>query len=302
MILVVGATGSLGRLVTRKLLKAGEKVRAMTRNRSKADDLKARGAHIILGDLRDRESLEFAVRGCKAVVAAAHSLLGRGSESSHLIDDVGHRALIDAARAAEVRHFVYTSVIGAAPDHPIDFWRTKARIERYLEESGMRYTIIRPTSFMEIHAWELIGKAVAEGKRVRLFGPGRNPRNFIAADDVANAIVLALRIPELRGRTIEIGGPENLTSREVVATFEKATGRRAKVSTIPLPLLRGASAVVRRLHPGIGRVMKVGVLGETTDQTFDATVLRTRLPIGFTTLADWARERVSSTRDGLARS
>lgn len=295
MILVVGATGSLGRLVTQKLLKRGESVRAISRDRSKADDLKGRGAHIILGDLRDPESLQFAVRGTRSVVAAAHSMLGRGSDASHLIDDLGHRALIDAAREAGVDHFVYISVIGAAPDHPIDFWRTKARIERYLEESGMRHTIIRPTAFMETHAWELIGKAVATGKRVVLFGPGKNPRNFIAADDVANAVILTLRIPELRGRMIEIGGPENLTAREVVATFERVTGKRAKVLTVPLPILRTMSRVVRRAHPGIARVMKAGVLNETTDQTFDVSQLRTRLPIGFTTLADWARARIAGT-------
>lgn len=292
MILVVGATGSLGRLVTKKLLKRGETVRAMTRDRSKADDLKSRGAQIVLGDLRDPESLEFAVRGARAVVAAAHSMLGRGGSSSHLVDDLGHRALIDASRDAGVEHFVYTSVIGAAPNHPIDFWRTKARIEGYLTESGLRHTVIRPTAFMEIYAWELAGKAVAAGKRVVLLGKGNNPRNLIAADDVANAVALALRIPELRDRAIDIGGPENLTMREVIATFEKVTGKRAKVSTVPLAAVRAGSLVVRRLHPGIGRILQGSVLSETTDQTFDVSNLRTRLPIGFTTLADWARERV----------
>ena len=205
MILVVGSTGSLGRQLVKKLLARGETVRAMTRDRSKADDLKARGAQIVLGDLCDPESLQFAVRGASGVVAAAHSMLGRGANASELVDDAGHRALIDAAREAGVEHFVYTSVVGASPDHPVDFWRTKARIERYLEESGLRYTIIRPTAFMEVYAWELIGKAVVTGKRVMLLGPGRNPRNFIAAGDVANAVGLALRIPELRDRTIEVG-------------------------------------------------------------------------------------------------
>ena len=264
----------------------------MTRDRSKADELKARGAQIILGDLCDPESLQFAVRGTHAVVAAAHSILGKGDSSSERVDDFGHRALIDAAREAGTAHFVYTSVLGAAPDHPVDFFRTKARVEKYLEESGLTHTIIRPASFMEVHAWELIGKAVATGKRVMLFGPGRNPRNFIAADDAANAVVLALRIPELRGKTLEIGGPENLTARQVVATFEKVSGRRAKVSSLPLPIVRAMSRTIRPVHPGISRIMQLGVVNETTDQTFDAAHMRTRLPIGLTSLEDFARERV----------
>ncbi len=294
MILVVGATGSLGRQVVKKLLAKGETVRAMTRDRSKADDLKARGAQVVLGDLRDPESLEFAVRGASAVVAAAHSLLGRGPTASSIVDDEGHRALIDAAKEAKVGHFVYTSAMGAAANHPIDFWRTKAKIEKYLTESGLRYTIIRPSAFMEVHAWELIGKAVVTGKRVMLFGSGKNPRNFIAADDVANAVVLTLRIPELRGRTIEVGGPENLTAREVVAVFEKVSGKRAKVSSIPLPVVRGMAVATGRLHEGIARIMRFGIVNETSDQTFDATLMRTRLPIGLTSLEDFARAKLKA--------
>jgi NADH dehydrogenase len=292
MILVVGATGSLGRQVVKKLVAQGETVRAMTRDRSKADDLKARGAQIVLGDLRDPESLEFAVRGTKAVVAAAHGMLGRGSSSSAAIDDKGHRDLIDAAKAAGTEHFVYTSAVGASADHPIDFWRTKAKIERYLEDSGVTNTIIRPTSFMEIYAWELIGKQVAAGKRVMLLGPGTNPRNYIAADDVANAVVLALRIPELRGRMLEVGGPDNLSPRDVVGVFERVTGRKAKVSSMPLPVVRAAAGTINRVHPGIARIMKASVWGETSDMTFDASLMRTRLPIGLTSLEDFARKRI----------
>jgi uncharacterized protein YbjT (DUF2867 family) len=292
MILVVGSTGSLGSRVVKKLLKSGEKVRAMTRDRSKADELKARGAQVVLGDLTDPESLEFGLRGAKAVVSAAHGMLGRGANSSKAIDDVGHRTLIDAAKEAGVGHFVYTSVIGAAPDHPIDFWRTKAKIERYLEESGLKHTIIRPTMFMEVYAWELIGKSVAAGKRVRLLGSGTKKLNYVAADDVANAVVLALRIPELRGRTLEVGGPENLTPREVVSIFEKVTGKKAKVSSMPLPVVRAAGAVIGGVHPGIGRILKAAALNETVDQTFDATMMRTKLPIGLTTVQDFARQKL----------
>jgi uncharacterized protein YbjT (DUF2867 family) len=294
VILVVGATGSLGRQVVKKLVAQGETVLAMTRDRSKADDLKARGAQIVLGDLRDPESLEFAVRGAKAVVAAAHGMLGRGSSSSAAIDDQGHRNLIDAAKAAGTEHFVYTSALGAAHDHPIDFWRTKAKIERYLEDSGVTNTIIRPSSFMEIYAWELIGKQVAGGKRVMLLGPGTNPRNYIAADDVANAVVLALRIPELRGKILDVGGPDNISPREVVSVFERVTGKKAKVSSMPLPVVRAAAGTITRIHPGIARIMKASVWGETSDMTFDASLMRTRLPIGLTSVEDFARKRIGA--------
>jgi len=294
MILVVGATGTLGRKVTRLLLRGGTQVRAMTRVIAEADELKALGAKPVRADLRDPESIEFAVRGARAVVAAAHSILGRRDSSSEIVDYTGHRTLIDLAKKAGVEHFVYTSVVGASPDHPMDFWRTKSRIERYLEESGMAYTIIRPTAFMEMHAYELIGKQVLAGKRVMLFGRGRNPRNFVAAEDVAKAINGALQLPALRGEAIDMGGPENLTSHQVVEAFEKASGRKAKVSHIPLAVVKTMSRAINPVHPGISRVMRLGVVSETTDQTFDASVFRSRMPIALTSLDDWIRNRLQT--------
>jgi NADH dehydrogenase len=292
MILVVGATGTLGRKVTRLLLRGGSQVRAMTRVIADADELKAFGARPVRGDLRDPDSIEFAVRGARAVVAAAHSILGRRDSSSEIVDDVGHRKLIDLAQKAGVEHFIYTSVVGASPDHPVDFWRTKARIERYLEESGMAYTIIRPTAFIDMHAYQLIGKQVIEGKRVMLFGKGRNPRNFVAAEDVAKAINGALQLPAMRGRTIDMGGPENLTAHQVVETFERVSGRRAKVSHIPLAVVRAMSRAISPVHPGISRIMTQGIIAETTDQTFDPSQFRLEMPIGLTRLEDWITNRL----------
>jgi len=292
MILVVGATGTLGRKVVRTLLASGEEVRAMTRVLAKVDELKALGAKPIRGNLADPEALEFAVRGARAVVAAAHSVLGRGHESSQAVDDDGHRSLIDAAKAAGVEHFIYTSVFQASSDHPLDFWRTKARVERHLEESGMTYTIVRPTSFMDMHAYQLIGKSVIEGKRAMLTGRGMNPRNFVASEDVAKVVVGALKIPSLRGQTIDVGGPQNLSGHDVVEIFERVSGRRAKVGHIPIRMLRMMSRVIAPVHPGVSRIMRMAVISETTDQTFDPSVLRTRIPITLTSLENWARSRI----------
>jgi uncharacterized protein YbjT (DUF2867 family) len=294
MILVVGATGTLGRKVTRLLLRGGSQVRTMTRVIAQADELKALGARPVRGDLRDPDSLEFAVRGTRAVVASAHSMLGRGESASDLVDEAGHRALIDAAKHAGVEHFVYTSVVGASPDHPVDFWRYKARVERYLEESGLAYTIIRPTAFMDLHAYQLIGKAVIDGKRVVLFGRGRNPRKFVAAEDVAKVINGALQIPALRGQAIDIGGPENLTAHQVVETFERVSGHKAKVTHVPLGVLKVMSRALQPVHPGMARVIKSGIIAETSDQTFDASTHKSQIPITLTTLEDWARARMTT--------
>jgi NADH dehydrogenase len=216
-------------------------------------------------------------------------MLGRGADSSEAIDDAGQRALIDAAKNAGVEHFIFTSVRGASPDYPVDFWRTKYRVERYLASSGLAWTIVRPTAFIEMHAYELIGKAVLNGRRVVMFGPGTNPRNFVAARDVAALIALAIEDESLRGEIIEIGGPENLTANQVAETFEKLGGRKAKVSHLPLGLVRLLSRAFRPLHPGVSRIMSAGVVSETTDQAFDPTTFPARYSIALTPLDEWAR-------------
>jgi uncharacterized protein YbjT (DUF2867 family) len=264
----------------------------MTRVLAKVDELKKLGARPVRGNLSDPESIEFAVRGARAVVASAHSILGRGDESSEIVDDQGHRALIDAAKEAGVEHFIYTSVLDASSDHPVDFWRTKARVERYLQESGLPFTIIRPTAFMDLHAYELIGKAVVTGKRVMLAGKGRNLRNFVAAEDVAKVVVGALKIPSLRGEIIPVGGPENLSGHDVVEIFERVGGRKAKVGHIPLGPLRVMSRAVAPVHPGVARIMKMMIVNETSDQTFDPSATRARVPVTLTTLENWARNRI----------
>ena len=99
MILIVGATGYLGNATARRLLVAGEAVRAMTRTAAKAQDLQELGAEVVVGDLRDEASLRRACDGVDRVFATAHALMGRGQESSKYVDDLGHKRLIDAARA-----------------------------------------------------------------------------------------------------------------------------------------------------------------------------------------------------------
>ncbi len=292
--LVTGGTGTLGTLVTRRLLDTGHRVRIMTRNQMKADDLKKRGASIVKGDLRDVESLEFALRGVSTVISATHSMLGKGDAAVEIVDDEGVRSLIDESKKAGVEHFIFVSVLQAALDHPIDFWQAKARVERYLRDSGLSHTIVRPAGFMEMHAYVLIGKLVESGKRVVMFGSGNNPRNFVAAGDVAKMIVAATDDPRMRGEVVEIGGPENLTANQVAEIFARISGKKARMTHLPIAVGKVAAVAASKLHPGVSRVIRSAVLAETTDQTFDVSELVARYPIKLTRLEDWAARKKQS--------
>ena len=293
MIAIVGATGVLGRELARQLLSNGERVVAITRDASRARDLVSLGAEVRVADLVERASLEPAIRGASTVVAAAHGLLGRGRNASGNVDDAGHRALIDVARGQRVSHFVYTSVVGASPTHPVAFWRTKYAAERYLEASGLRHTILRPTAFMETHAHMLLGKSVLEGKPAVVFGAGTQRLNFVAASDVAAIAIMALRDSGGGNRTIEIGGPDNLTRNDVVALYGRVAGRPAKVRHVSTGALRVLSAIMRPFHEGLSGVMAASISFETIDQSFDPAETLRRYPIRLTTLEDFVRAQAT---------
>lgn len=294
MILIVGGTGALGSATARLLLQRGQEVRVMTRDPQRATALKEMGADVVQGDLRDKASLVQACAGVDGVSAAAHSIMGRGAEASSKVDALGHKWLINAAQEAGVKHFVYTSAFGVSSTHPAAFYRIKYEVEQYVQHSGLTHTILRPTAFMDSHAHMLIGQPILETGKVSLFGQGENPRNFVAAQDVAQFAVLALTTPQMAGEIVEIGGPENWTNMEVVRLYERLSGKQAKVSHVPLGLLRVMAGVIRPFHPGLSQVMTSSVWFDTTDQTFDPRPTLRKYPIPLTQLKDWVEKQVES--------
>lgn len=299
-ILIVGATGVEGSLTTKKLLAQGIAVRAMTRTPAKAAALAQLGAEVVQGDLREVESLRRACAGVDKVLAAAHSLLGRGAEASKYVDEIGHKHLIDAAKTAGVQHLVYTSIIGASPTDPVPFNRIKYAVEQYLQSSDLPYTILRPGAFMEWHVHEFIGKPILEKGKVTLFGKGDNPRNFVAGEDVANFAVLALTNPQAIGQTITIGGPGNWSTNQVAALYCQFAGRPVSITHVPLVVLRLMSPLLKPFHPGLSQVLALSILSDTADMTFDPTATLRQYSVPLTRLEDWARQRVGGSMPQMA--
>lgn len=294
MILIVTGNSKLGNAVTRRLLAQGQPVRALVRSPEKGEALRSLGAEIVIGDLREPGSLSRACQDAQQVVATAHSMLGRGPDAAKFVDLQGHEDLIDAAQAAGVEHFVYTSIYPCSGFDCVPFFRMKQEVERYLQASGLPHTVIRPTAFMEWHAEEFIGKPILETGKVSLFGRGDNPRNFVAVKDVAQVVVMVLTDPALRGSVVDVGGPENLTNMDVVRLYEQQAGHPAKVSHMPLPALQVLYRLLRPFHPGLSGIMQASVLIDTTDQTFDPGAMLARFPIELTRLEDFVQRRAVS--------
>lgn len=290
MILIIGATGNLGGAVARNLLSEGKSVRAMTRTPEKAEALKVLGAEIVTGDVRDRQSLTRACQGIEKIFAASHSFEGKGNNSPQIVDGQGNRNLIDAAKAAGVRHMVFTSALGARSDHPVDFFRIKCQTEQYLKDSGLSYTILRPAAFME--SWvEMIAQPILSTGKATIFGTGKNPVNYVAVADVARFAQIGLETPAAKNQVIEIGGPADFSTEQIIEMIEQATGKTAKRSYTPLGMMKVMKVFTRPFNPVLSRMITAGINFATTDQTFNMAETLKKYPAPLTRLEDFVRER-----------
>jgi uncharacterized protein YbjT (DUF2867 family) len=285
MILVAGGTGTLGTHVVRLLTEHADDVRVLTRDPGRAASLPDT-VHTAQGDLRDPAAVSAAVRSCSTVISAVHGFVGSGKPSPEAIDRDGNRLLIRAAAAEGVEHFVLVSVLNAAPDHPMSLYRAKYSAEQELVSSGLQWTIVRPAAYLE--TWiGIVGANIADKGRAMVFGPGRNPVNFVSARDVAAIIDLAVHDRSLRGQVLDATGPENLTFTQIAERLLADNGKPDRIKHVPLPVLRAMSVLARPLSPAFARQAQAAVVMNTTDMTADPAVARHRFPsIPATTLDD----------------
>jgi uncharacterized protein YbjT (DUF2867 family) len=301
MILVAGGTGTLGTQVVKLLQQRGLEVRVLTRDRQRAAHLFDLGADIVEGDVGDPAAVQLAVDKARSVVSAIHGFAGTRNASPASVDRDGNRNLIRAARKAGVEHFVLVSVQGASPDHPMDLMRMKYAAEEELKASGLAWTIIRPTAYME--TWcEVLGRPLLEKGKTQVFGRGRNPINWVSAYDVAGFVELSIVDPGMRGQVIEVGGPENLTMTEFVDVFRSETASSGTVGNIPPAAMRLGAIVMSLMNPVMARQIKAGIVMDTRPQAFDASETRRLYPsTPITSLADVVRRDFADSR-GTARS
>jgi uncharacterized protein YbjT (DUF2867 family) len=239
MNLVVGATGLLGGEICRLLAAEGKPVRALVRptsDQTKVAQLESLGIDVRRGDLKDRSSLDAACEGTSAVISTASATLSRqAGDSLQTVDLEGQLNLIKAAQATNVNQFVLISFPQVEVEFPLQ--AAKRKVEEYLKASGLTYTILQPTFFMEIWLSPALGFDVANAQ-VQIYGSGENKMSWISYKDVAKFAAMSLDHAEARNAEIKLGGPEALSPLEVVRLFEELKGQKFEVQYVPEPALK----------------------------------------------------------------
>ena len=241
-ILIVGATGTLGRQVARRALDEGYKVRCLVRSPKKAAFLKEWGAELAPGNLCQPQSLQSALEGVDAVIDAA-TAKATDNLSMKQVDWDGKVALIQAAKAAGVERYIFFSILDAEKYSNVPLMEIKRCNELFLSEAGMNYTILRLSGFMQ----GLIGQygiPILENQAIWVTGES-SPIAYMDTQDIAKFAVRALSVPATEKQTFPIVGSRAWSAEEIISLCERLTGKQAKITRMPLNLLRIMRSVSR---------------------------------------------------------
>lgn len=261
LILVSGATGNQGGAVARSLLNRGFKVRAITRNPEKpeASELTGQDVEVVQGDLEDRSSVDRALEGVHGVFSVQNFW-----EAGYEREVQQGVTLADAAKAAGVSHYVYSSVGSAHRKTGISHFDSKWEVEEHLRGTGLPYTILRPVFFMQ--NWEMMREQILDGTLAQPLDPDK-PLQQAAVEDIGAFAAAAFENPDgWIGQEVDLAGDE-LTMPQATEVFSRVTGREVDYYQVPWDQFEEQMgeefAVMYRWFNEVGYEANIGTLKET---------------------------------------
>jgi uncharacterized protein YbjT (DUF2867 family) len=227
MILLTGSTGSVGLALAQLLSQKGIAYRAMVRDVAKVSSLDLAGVEWVQGDFQDPDSLRSALEGIDRVF-----LLAPPVENIDRIE----ATFIDIAVTAGVRHIVNLSAVGAGINVPHRFGQWHGLTEKYLSESSLDFTILRPNFFMQ--NLSTMTAMIQQGTLYVPAGEGKAP--FVDVRDIAAVAAACLTETGHEGKIYEVTGPVSIGYSDIVATLSKVLGRTINYVDIPVEAARAS--------------------------------------------------------------
>ncbi len=262
-ILVAGASGRLGKALIGELRRRGYKTRALVRDSARLNGSAPLAGEVFTGDARRAGTLKGVCEGVGAVISAMGAslkLARTGDGGGYREVDLGANLnLLECARRAGVRKFVYVSLHGAEQMRGHGYVDAHEEFVAALAASGLDHTVVRPTGFF--YVFEEIFK-MAERGRVMMVGEGGVRTNPVHEEDVARECADAVEVGE---KELHVGGPETYTRREIAELAFAALKREPKISSLPPWLVRSLLKPVRLYDQRLYDFCDFGVAASTTD-------------------------------------
>jgi uncharacterized protein YbjT (DUF2867 family) len=289
-VLVIGSTGFLGMEICRQLVAAGKKVKGLVRatsDEAKVAALQQLGVETVTGDIKDK--LNNAFKGVNIVISTASCSFSRQEgDSIETVDKAGQLNVVKAAVETQVDHIIYISFNNMEEKFPLQ--DAKRAVEKSIMESGLTYTILQPTFFMEVWLSPHVGFDYPNAK-ANIYGQGKNQISWISLTDVASFAVASLDHPEARA-VIELGGPEALSPLEVVKIFEAETGKPFDVQLIPIEALEQQKHAA---NDSLGKSFASLMLAYSNGSEINMETTIKAYPIQPTSVSAYAKRAATST-------
>jgi uncharacterized protein YbjT (DUF2867 family) len=250
--------------------------------------LKSLGCELATGDLKEPAQIEAACQGIAAVISTASSTLSRQpGDTIESVDLQGQLTLVNAARNANVRRFVFVSFLDdPAVQYPLT--QAKRSVERAIAD--LDFTSIQASFFMEVWLSPALGFDYIQ-RKARIYGSGSNPISWVSYRDVAEFCIAPVLRSVASRSVLEVGGPEALTPLEVVKIFEEESGRRFETEAVPETKLReqfaSATDSLEKSFAGI-------VLKYARGEAVDMRELLESVPVRLTSVREYARAALQS--------
>ncbi|MFN3531779.1 MAG: complex I NDUFA9 subunit family protein [Candidatus Brocadia sp.] len=219
-VFLTGSTGFVGKQILQDLLENKHQVRCLVRRGSEQKIAQFKDVDIAYGDITDASSLDGKLKGCDAVINLVGIIRefpfkGITFEKLHY---EGTANLVSAARAQGIRRFIQMSALGARPDGKTQYQQTKFRAEEYVRNSGLDYTIFRPSIIFGPgdKFVNLFVKMLKTLQFVPVIGNGRYKMQPVAVENVSMGFVKSIEQKDAVGKTFDVGGPEKIEFNQII--------------------------------------------------------------------------------------
>ena len=235
MIFIAGGTGFIGSHLFNTLIEKGFKIKCLARNAERAQLCRAKGAEVSIGDITDAKSLKGVLNGCNTVIHLVGIIEEKGPITFQSVHVDGTQNLINEAIRAGVKQFFYQSALGADINSCARYHKTKAEAEEIVRDSGISYTIFRPSLIIGPGDGftQKIREIIKKSPVIPIPGAGTAKFQPIFIGDWVRCFLKILNNPDSINMTYEFGGPEHLTYNEMV--LEILDSMKIKKSLIHVP-------------------------------------------------------------------
>lgn len=260
MLFIAGATGFIGSNLMAALAERGLRARCLLRSPEKVCPP---GFEAARGDITDRESLRGRLEGVRTVVHLVGIMEEKGGRTFERVHVDGTRNLVDEAKRAGAGHFFYQSALGADINSWSRYLKTKAGAENIVRESGIPFTIFRPSLVIgagDGFTRKLMDIIKSPAPFIPVPGKGRAKFQPLYVGDWVRCFLGIIDNPEALGKTYELGGPEHLTYNEIVRALAFHMGVRKRLLHIPLGIARFGARVLEKTRFGPATREQLGLL------------------------------------------